>query len=336
MDSRTLDVTIPGAQARRPFEAHGLTHIGLKREKNADQFLVGEIQRVLKVRSTSLETERTRSVGKGPAGYLLIVADGVGSTLAGDQASAIAVETMINHITAAMQLTKRGISLEQDLLNEFTSAIVQAHSRLIEEGKTNPALKGWATTLTMAYTLGNRAYIGHVGDSRCYLVSGGVARAVTKDQTFAQVLIDQGVLTRTAAEGSRYHHVLASVVGGSDDPEVLTYMLSLESGDNLVLCTDGLFKHVTDEEIGQLAGSGTVETAAQALVDSALRGGGSDNITVIIGRFENPESASEADPGETTVVAANQKTVSTVVDRLLMDSADLEETVIVPKYKIDS
>lgn len=336
VDTRSFDVTVPGAEARRPFEAHGITHIGLKREKNADQFLVGELQRVLKVKSTSLETERTRNVGTGPAGYLLVVADGVGISLAGDKASAIAVETMINHITAAMQLTKRGISLEQDLLNEFTKAIVQAHSRLIEEGKTNPELKGWATTITMAYTLGNRAYIGHVGDSRCYLVSGGVARAVTKDQTFAQVLIDQGVLTRTAAEGSRYHHVLASVVGGSDDPEVLSYMLSLESGDTLVLCTDGLFKHVTDEEIGQIAGGGTVETAAQDLVDAALRGGGSDNVTVVIGRFENPAAAVDPDLGEATVVVGNHKRENTVVDRLLEDSVDTEETVIVPKHRIDS
>ncbi len=307
MSSPTLSPTAAAASPKRPFEAHGVTHIGLKREKNADQFLVGEIQRILRVRSTSLQTERTRSVGTGPAGYLLVVADGVGTSLAGDQASAIAVETMINHITAAMQLSKRGLSLEQDLLNEFTKAIVGAHARLLEEAKTNPALKGWATTLTMAYTLGNRAYIGHVGDSRCYLVSKGVARAVTKDQTFAQVLIDQGVLTRTAAEGSRYHHVLASVVGGSDDPEVLSYMLSLESGETIVLCTDGLFKHVSDEEIGQLAGSGTVETAAQALVDAALRGGGSDNITVIVGRFQDHDAVDD-DLGDKTVVTRENPT----------------------------
>ncbi|HUF16558.1 MAG TPA: protein phosphatase 2C domain-containing protein [Thermoanaerobaculia bacterium] len=335
MDTRTLRQNAPATAARRPFEAHGVTHVGLKREKNADQFLVGEIQRVLRVRSTSLETERTRNVGKGPAGYLLVVADGVGSTLAGDQASAIAVETMITHITAAMQLTKRGVSLEQDLLNEFTKAIVQAHARLLEEGQTNPALKGWATTLTMAYTLGNRAYIGHVGDSRCYLVSKGVARAVTKDQTFAQMLIDQGVLTRTAAEGSRYHNVLASVVGGSDDPEVLSYMLALESGDTIVLCTDGLFKHVTDEEIGQLAGNGTVETAAQALVDAALRGGGSDNVTVIVGRFEIQE-ATEPEIGKATVVTPKEEKKSVDASLGDADMLDSDETMIVQKYKPSS
>lgn len=282
----TLIQTIGGRQKRRPFEAAGLTHVGLRREKNADQFLVGEIHRVLRIKATSLETERTRNVGTGPAGYLLVVADGVGSSTAGDKASAVTVETMITHITAAMQLSRKGVSLEQDLLNEFTRAIVGAHARLIEEAKTDPALKGWATTVTMAYTLGNRAYIGHVGDSRLYLVRDGEARMVTKDQTFAQVLIDQGVLTRTAAEGSKYHHVLASVVGGSDDPEVLTYMLVMESGDTLVLCTDGLPKHVSDEEIGRIAsGDGSVEQVARDLIEAALLGGGSDNVTVVVGRM---------------------------------------------------
>lgn len=282
----TLIQSHSAIQKKRPFDAAGLTHVGLRREKNADQFLVGEIHRVLRIKATSLDTERTRNVGTGPAGYLLVVADGVGSSTAGDRASAVAVETMITHITAAMQLSRKGVSLEQDLLQEFTKAIVGAHARLIEEAKTDPALRGWATTVTMAYTLGNRAYIGHVGDSRLYLVRDGEARMITKDQTFAQVLIDQGVLTRTAAEGSKYHHVLASVVGGSDDPEVLTYMLAMEGGDTLVLCTDGLPKHVSDEEIGRIASAaGTVEQTARDLIEAALLGGGSDNVTVVVGRM---------------------------------------------------
>jgi protein phosphatase len=198
----------------------------------------------------------------------------------------VAVQTMIDYIAAAMQFSRTSVSLEQDLLREFNEAICRAHAELKTMGREKPELKGAATTLTMAYILGMRAYIGHVGDSRCYLVRGTIAQAITKDQTYAQMLIDEGVLTKTRAEGSRLHHVLASAIGGEDDPEVLTYMLSLDHHDAIVLCTDGLFKHLSDPEIGRHVGGRSAKEAASGLLQAALAGGGSDNITVIVGRFE--------------------------------------------------
>jgi serine/threonine protein phosphatase PrpC len=267
------------------FQASGATHIGHKRKTNADQYLIGEMQRVLEIKESSVPSSSRRRFSAGPAGYLLVVADGVGSSSAGDQASAVAVETMIGYLSAAMQFSRTGVSLEEDLLEEFTEAICRAHHRLVDEVKLNPALKGMATTLTMAYILGLRAYIGHVGDSRCYLVRDGEAKPITKDQTFAQVLIDQGVLTKTRAEGSRWSHVLASAVGGDNAPEVLTYMLALKPTDALVLCTDGLVKHVRDADIGPCVGSRPAVEAARSLIDAALADGGSDNVTVVVGRF---------------------------------------------------
>jgi protein phosphatase len=270
-------------QPASKFDASGATHIGLKRKNNADQYLIGQIRRVLEVVDASPAVSR-QPLNAGPAGCLLVVADGVGATAGSDQAAVTAIETMIAYIAEAMQLSKTGVSLEQDLLTEFNSAICSAHAKLKELGESDPQFQG-ATTLTMAYILGRRAYIGHVGDSRCYLVRGSIAQPITKDQTFAQMLIDQGVLTKTRAEGSRLHHVLSSAVGGQDDPEVLTYMLSLDGTETLVLCTDGLFKHLSDSEIGRHVAGRSAAEAARALRDAALAEGGSDNVTVVVGRF---------------------------------------------------
>ncbi|MBZ0111945.1 MAG: SpoIIE family protein phosphatase, partial [Thermoanaerobaculia bacterium] len=135
-----------------------------------------------------------------------------------------------------------------------------------------------------AYMLGMRAYIGHVGDSRCYLVRDGEALRLTRDQTYAQALVDQGVLLPREADSSGWGHVLANAVGGTrrDQPEVLTYRCVLQEGDQILLCTDGLTKHVPERRIPELVEGGSAKEACERLVEAALTGGGSDNVTVVI------------------------------------------------------
>lgn len=266
------------------FSVRGLTHKGKLRETNADHFLVAQLHRSLRIVDGSLEIPEGLEVG--PGGHLLVVADGVGDG-SGEEASEIAVDTMLRYISGAMQFCRTDVSLEQDLLEEFTAAICASHDALLEESKSEPG--GMATTLTMTYVLGLRAYVGHVGDSRCYLVRDGKATRITKDQTYAQMLIDQGLLSETKAGRSRLSHVLASAVGGKDEarPSVLTYLMSLRQGDALVLCTDGLTKHVSDAEIADyLSKHASTAEACKVLVETALDRGGSDNVTVIVGRFE--------------------------------------------------
>jgi serine/threonine protein phosphatase PrpC len=281
------------------FDVSGATHVGLKRKTNADQFLISRMRRVLDIVDSSGGVARPQSTA-GPAGHLLAVADGVGSTSSGDQASAVAITTMIDYIADAMHLSRTGVTLEEDLLAQFNDAICSAHKKLLDMSTADPEFEG-ATTVTMAYILGMRAFIGHVGDSRCYLVRRGKAQPITKDQTYAQMLIDQGVLTRTRAEGSQLHHVLASALGGQEDPEVLTYMLALDPSDVLVLCTDGLFKHLSDQEIGRLAGQSSAAQAAQSLLNAALADGGSDNVTVIVARFDSSAALDAEIDGDETV-----------------------------------
>jgi protein phosphatase len=145
-----------------------------------------------------------------------------------------------------------------------------------------------ATTLTMVTIYWPRAYVIHVGDSRAYRLRKGVLTQVTKDQTMAQAMVDAGALTQAAAEQSRLKHVLWSALGGKEAlPEVT--MLDCEWEDVMLLCSDGLTKHVSDDEIrDHLLRGESAEVSCHALVDLALSRGGSDNVTVVIGRLRGP------------------------------------------------
>ena len=144
-----------------------------------------------------------------------------------------------------------------------------------------------ATTLTMAHVLWPRAYVVQIGDSRCYHFRGPSMLQVTKDQTVAQQLIDAGVLDAEHAEQSPFKDVLTQSIGGGDGElmaEITT--VNLEPGDGLLLCTDGLTKHVDDQALAStVEHSETAEAACRQLVQAALDGGGSDNVTVVFSRF---------------------------------------------------
>ncbi len=268
------------------LEAAGRTDQGLVRTTNQDQFIVAQIRRILEVSQSSLPSEPSRPHFGGPVGHLLVVADGVGGGAAGDRASALALQSFLQFVSESMQIGQVGGSLEDDLLAQFSQAIGTAHARVRREIEQRPELSGMATTLTMAYVLGLRAYISHVGDSRCYLLRDGEALRLTRDQTYAQELVDQGVLLPSEVDESRWSHVLASAVGGQsqEQPEILTYRCLLEPGDALLLCTDGLTKHVDEAELAESLSGRSANEACDHLVTRALEAGGTDNVTVVLAR----------------------------------------------------
>jgi protein phosphatase len=142
-----------------------------------------------------------------------------------------------------------------------------------------------ATTLTMVAVFWPMAYLVHVGDSRCYRLRDGELQRLTHDQTMAQALIDAGALTVSKGEMSPLKHVLTSAIGADEaSPEVV--MDKLRWDDVMLLCSDGLTKHVTDEEIhAELAAHRSARETVERLVNMALERGGSDNVTVVIGRL---------------------------------------------------
>jgi protein phosphatase len=143
---------------------------------------------------------------------------------------------------------------------------------------------GPSTTLTLALGIWPRVYVLQVGDSRCYVYGDGALRRLTRDQTLAQDFIDQGALTPDQATRSPYQHVLSSAIGGRTSTAVVT-AINQQRDAVFLLCSDGLTKHVADDELAECLGSlQSAEQCCQGLLQLALDRGGTDNVTIIVGR----------------------------------------------------
>jgi protein phosphatase len=158
---------------------------------------------------------------------------------------------------------------------------------LRKEADGDHTLQGMGTTLTVAGALGSDLIIGHVGDSRAYLLRADSFEQLTTDHTLAQALIDAGVVNRDDPASRSMRHVLTAAVGSLGEqvkPQVQRFTLRI--GDQLLLCTDGLTEVVEDGIIAQvLREAKTAQIACQSLVDLALAGGGTDNVTVVLAHF---------------------------------------------------
>lgn len=229
---------------------------------------------------------------------LAVVADGMGGAVAGEEASSIAVETIENGLKVlATEDAEHYTLMEQDaLIEQMKEAIYRANLNIVEKAVANPELKGMGTTLTMSVIRGSHITIGHVGDSRAYLVSGndGHIMQITTDHSFVQALVAAGHITEAEAEEHPMRNVLYRALGQARDIEVDVYYEFLRAGDRLVLCSDGLTLHVKPDEIAELALSNEdPEVCSQALVDLANSRGGRDNVSVVIIKAEST--------GETTL-----------------------------------
>jgi protein phosphatase len=284
-------VPSPQRPTRKDVDIFGMCHVGLVREQNQDHFLVASLHKSMQLHQTTLPHDGLGSLVSGARGYVFLVADGVGSTPWGAQASGSALRAIADYVIRGMDLEAfPGADHEQLVVDRLRRSVEVGHQAIRDAGEAE-GKRGMATTLTMVTIYWPRAYVIHVGDSRAYRLRGGMLTQVTKDQTMAQAMVDAGALTRSAAEQSRLKHVLWSALGGKEAlPEVTT--LDTEWEDVMLLCSDGLTKHVSDEEIrSELLKSASAEVSCQALVDLALSRGGSDNITVVIGRLRGPKPA---------------------------------------------
>jgi protein phosphatase len=161
---------------------------------------------------------------------------------------------------------------------------MRCHEAVVEQSRIESGGRTMATTLTLWMGVWPNYYLLQVGDSRYYLFREGTLTQVTRDQTIAQDLVDQGVFTRAIAKRSSFSSVLSSSIGGQQTAPVVT-QLQAEWGMVHLLCSDGLTKHVSDERIAErLAKFTTAKEACEQLLQDALDGGGTDNITVIVGR----------------------------------------------------
>ena len=244
------------------FSVYGRTDVGRKRNHNEDAFAIYEED------------------------SLFVLADGMGGHGGGEVASAVAVDTVAQFALYAMPwMVQPDDESETALLEQLGDALSQCQDRLRQVAlrKHIDQLKP-GTTLTLAYALWPKLYVAHAGDSRLNLHRGSELTQITSDNTVGQTLRDQGAM----GEGpSRFDHILVNVVGGGgDEVSAEAHAVTLESGDKVLLCSDGLTGHVSDSQIeAVLSKPISLASACEELIEAAKADGGYDNITVVIASF---------------------------------------------------
>ncbi len=282
--------TIPIEPGKKPLDDEldlfGLTHPGKVRKQNEDHFLLCTVHPQVVVHGTSLpEPEQLPLRGERLA-TIMLVADGVASGGGGGGASRLTAETITSYLTSTMRCYHAaGGRQEQIYLDALKAAVLEAHGAVRTAATAHPEFRKMATTLTLVTAVWPWAYAVQVGDSRCYVYTDDGLRQVTRDQTMAQDLVDRGALPPERMASSPFTHVLVSAIGGEEaKPEITRIGLDLP-GLVLLLCSDGLTKHVSDARIAdEIRAMTSSEQLCHSLLDLALADGGSDNITVLVAR----------------------------------------------------
>jgi protein phosphatase len=266
------------------LDIYGLSHRGRVRAVNQDHFLLAAIHKKVQVLQTNLPTTQQLPIGEQRLAVVAMVADGVGGAEGGEEASAKALETSMQYLAHSTDCYLRSDSDDEKLMTALQDAAHKSHEAVLERAKEITDGRSMATTLTLFMGVWPWYYLLQVGDSRYYLYREGVLTQVTRDQTIAQDLVDQGVFTRAMAIRSQFNNVLSSAIGGNTAAPVVT-RLRAEWMNVHLLCTDGLTKHVPDDQIAdRLRTMTSAKQCAEQLLEDALEAGGTDNISLLIGR----------------------------------------------------
>lgn len=278
---------VPGPRPRDDeLDLFGLTHCGHVREENQDHFLLCTVHPQVVIHGTSLPDPEGLALRGQRLATILLVADGVGGSAAGGKASRLATEAVTRYVTSTLRsYHAAGSSTEGELMDALRGAAIEAHAVVRDESRARGDGRNMATTLSLGIVIWPWLYVVQVGDSRCYFYEDGRLEQVTRDQTVAQELVDQGVLSRDRAHASPLSHVLSSAIGASEALPELSRVDVRKRGCVIVVCTDGLTKHVSDAELAShIERMDSAEHLCQSLLKLALDRGGSDNITIVAGR----------------------------------------------------
>jgi PPM family protein phosphatase len=235
-----------------------LTDVGRQRENNEDSCLYWEPRD---------EAEFLRK------GRLAVIADGMGGYEGGQEASRLAVETVQEIYDE---------SFEADPQPALVKAFAAAHERIQDYAEAHPELRGMGTTCTALVIRGHELHFAHVGDSRLYLIRGFVLSRLTRDHSYVGRLVESGIVRAEDAESHPQRHILTAALGSGNEvaADVSQQPVPLQEGDTLVLCTDGLWGLVNEQEVVNAVNEYEPEACCRALVNMALQRGGHDNITV--------------------------------------------------------
>lgn len=237
------------------LKAFGISDIGKKRKLNQDYVYTTEAP-----------------VGKLP--NLFIVADGMGGHNAGDFASKITVETILNEVAN---------DDSEDPKELLCKAIEAANDVVLKVASCATDLAGMGTTVVAATCMGDTLYVANVGDSRLYISGKNEIQQITRDHSLVEEMIRMGGIARDDARNHPDKNIITRAVGGKSTVEVDCFTVGLQDEDTILMCSDGLTNMLEDKEIqGILRGEGELHVKAQTLVDRANENGGKDNISVIL------------------------------------------------------
>jgi protein phosphatase len=274
-------------------DAAGLTHPGRVRQTNEDSYLIATLQRSMVVHDAS---PAARGWFRGePAGTLLVVADGMGGQGGGDLASRVAVNAVASYLlnvmpwVSAAQTTREARSSQPGVREQLSSALVVGDETVKTAG-AKVGVPKMGTTLTVALLLAPFLYVAHVGDTRCYLQRGGKLRQLTTDHNLAQKLASDSKVPMDPP--AHLQNILWNALGADDQlPQPELRKLELVADDRLLLCSDGLSKHVSDAQISAILGTNQAPAErAHQLVELANAGGGTDNVTVLVAHIHGARS----------------------------------------------
>ena len=242
------------------------THVGMHRQLNEDSMASLEV-------TAAYESKTRKRV-------LLLVADGMGGHNAGEIASKIGSETIVNALAQMLSSKDENASRYDEPLR---AAISLANQRILEASVQTPGSEGMGTTITLAIIDGNQLHSANVGDSRCYIINEEDVWQFTKDHSYVQQLVDQGQITREEARTHPRRNEITRVVGYYGVVEVDTGVTSLDQNDLVLICSDGLTAYVEDDELKRIVLDHTdPQKACDELIELANSRGGRDNISVII------------------------------------------------------
>lgn len=282
----TTAATLPARKPREDeIDVHGVTHPGKVRQDNQDHFVLCSLRKQLVLRFSSIPDAAGLMAESERLASLIMVADGVGGAARGETASRLALQAVTRYVTRATRCYF-GAPEDDDqaLLDALQEGAQHCHAELLRLGEEDADFRGMATTLTLYLGVWPRGYLLQVGDSRCYLLRHGELTQITRDQTVAQEMVDLGVMKAEEAAGTQLAHTLTSSIGGRETHPKIT-RVDMTWGHVLLLCSDGLTRHVSDERIRDVLRSMTsAKQAGETLLQEALDSGGSDNITVVVGR----------------------------------------------------
>jgi protein phosphatase len=269
-----------------------ISHKGLVRPNNEDHYLVLRYGRTLEKLLTNLPDQVPNRSDE--VGYGMLVADGMGGSAAGEVASRLALLTLLDLLIRTPDwIFGTGLRLTEEVERRLAERYHQVDAALRKEAAIHPGLAGMGTTMTVARSVSNQLIIGHIGDSRAYLLRQGTLHQLTKDHTLVQSLVEIGEMTPEEAAEHPLRHALSRSIGAHAAASEGDFQhIQIADNDQLLLCTDGLTDMVDSGTIASVLSSATTaKKACHRLVKEALKKGGRDNVTVVLARYRNPQTA---------------------------------------------